>query len=65
MDRKFLTQEAWDAVEKKAVLRTETVKQAADTFLDTTLTLNGVQDGTISYSRVVKLLLKYYDGILY
>ncbi len=65
LDRKFLTQEAWDAVEKKAVLRTETVKQAADTFLDTTLTLNGVQDGTISYSRVVKLLLKYYDGILY
>lgn len=64
-DRKFLTEEAWEAVEKKAVLRTETVKQAADTFLDTTLTLNGVADGTISYSRVVKLLLKYYDGILY
>ncbi|MDE6203777.1 MAG: DUF3810 domain-containing protein, partial [Lachnospiraceae bacterium] len=64
-DRIFLTKEAWEAVEKKAVLRTETVKQAADTFLDTTLTLNGVADGTISYSRVVKLLLKYYDGILY
>ena len=64
-DRKFLTKEAWEAVEKKAVLSTETVRQAADTFLDKTLTLNGVSDGTVSYSRVVKLLLRYYDGSLY
>ena len=47
------------------MLKTETVKQAADTFLETTLTLNGVEDGTVSYSRVVKLLLQYYDGKLY
>lgn len=52
-------------MEQRAVLKTETVKQAADTFLNTTLTLNGVKDGTISYSRVVSLLLQYYDGILY
>lgn len=64
-DKIFLTNEAWEQVEKKAVLSTETVRQAADTFLDTTLTLNGVADGTVSYSRVVKLLLQYYDGILY
>ena len=64
-DRKFLTQETWEKVEEKAVLKTETVKQAADAFLDTTLTLNGVEDGRISYSRVVNLLLQYYDGILY
>lgn len=64
-DKEFLTDEAWEQVEKKAVLSTETVKQAADTFLDTTLTLNGVADGRVSYSRVVKLLLRYYDGILY
>lgn len=64
-DKMFLTNEAWEQVEKKAVLSTETVRQAADTFLDTTLTLNGVADGTVSYSRVVKLLLQYYDGILY
>lgn len=64
-DKKFLTDEAWEQVEKKAVLSTETVKQAADTFLDTTLTLNGVADGRVSYSRVVKLLLQYYDEILY
>ena len=64
-DKMFLTNEAWEQVEEKAVLSTETVKQAADTFLDTTLTLNGVADGTVSYSRVVKLLLQYYDGTLY
>ncbi len=61
-DKKFLTREAWEQVEERAVLSTETVKQAADTFLETTLTLNGVEDGKISYSRVVKLLLQYYDG---
>lgn len=64
-DTQFLTDEAWAAVEENAVLDTETVKEAADTFLNTTLTLNGVEDGTISYSRVVSLLLQYYDGILY
>ena len=64
-DRKFLTDETWKKVEENAVLKTETVKQAADTFLDTTLTLNGVADGRISYSRVVNLLLQYYEGILY
>lgn len=64
-DKIFLTGEAWQQVEEKAVLDTEVVKQAADTFLNTTLTLNGVSDGTMSYSRVVKLLLQYYDGILY
>ncbi len=64
-DRLFLTQEAWQQVEEKAVLPTETVRQASDTLLDTTLTLNGVEDGIISYSRVVKLLLQYYDGKLY
>lgn len=64
-DKKFLTEEAWEQVENKAVISTETVKKAADAFLDTNLTLNGVADGTVSYSRVVKLLLQYYDGMLY
>lgn len=64
-DKQFLTQEAWEQVEDKAVISTETVKKAADAFLDTNLTLNGVADGTVSYSRVVKLLLQYYDGVLY
>ena len=33
----------------------------SDSFTDVTLKLNGVADGMISYSRVVKLLLQYYD----
>lgn len=64
-DRIFLTREMWEQVEEQAVFETETVRQAADAFLNTTLTLNGVEDGTVSYSRVAALLLKYYDGILY
>lgn len=64
-DKRFLTPEAWEQVEESSFLETNTVRKAADQFLNTTLTLNGVKDGTVSYSRVVTLLLQYYDGILY
>ena len=47
------------------MIDTQTVKEASNTFTETTLVLNGVEDGKISYSRVVNLLLQYYDGILY
>ena len=63
-DNEFLTDEAWNKVEETAVLDTETVKKAADTFVDTTLKVNGVRAGKISYSHVVRLLLSYYDGDL-
>ncbi|MBE5844337.1 MAG: DUF3810 domain-containing protein [Butyrivibrio sp.] len=59
-DNIFLTKESWDKVEENAVLSTETVKQAADTFVDTTLKVNGIDDGIASYSRVVELLLMDY-----
>lgn len=61
----FLTDEAWEEVEKDAVLETETVKDAANQFTEATLKVNGVEDGMRSYGRVVQLLLEYYDGILY
>lgn len=64
-DKSFLTEETWKKVEETALIDTETVKSASDTFMETTLVLNGVEDGKISYSRVVDLLLQYYDGILY
>lgn len=64
-DKKFLTEEEWEKVEETAVIDTEIVKEASDVFLETNLTINGVADGKISYSRVVDLLLRYYDGILY
>ncbi len=60
-DSQFLTDEAWEEVEKRAILETETVKKAADTFIDTNLKVNGVSEGKASYSKVVGLLLDYYS----
>ncbi len=60
-DDVFLTEEQWEQVEKKAVLPTETVNKATDVFLEKNLTLNGVEDGIRSYSRVVRLVVDYYE----
>jgi len=60
-DNIFLTEEEWERIEDKAILDTEIVDAVSDSFTDATLKLNGVSDGMISYSRVVKLLLQYYD----
>ena len=62
-DNVFLTQEEWDRIEDKAVLDTEIVDEVSDTFTETVLKANGVSDGMISYSRVVKLLLQYYEKV--
>lgn len=59
-DRVFLTEDAWTKVEKKAVISTETLKKASDTFTNTTLVLNGIEQGSASYREVVGLLLDYY-----
>lgn len=63
-DDLFLTAEAWEKVEEKAVIQTAVVKKASNQFTEATLKLNGVEDGMKSYSRVVQLLLKYYDGFV-
>ena len=60
-DAVFLTKEEWERVEKKAVLKTETVNQATDAFLEGNLKANGVADGIESYQRVVRLILKWYE----
>ncbi len=60
-DNMFLSDEAWERVEKNAILDTETVKKAADTFVDTNLKVNGVSSGKASYTHVVGLLLDYYS----
>lgn len=60
-DKVFLTPEAWAKVEEKAVISTKTVSKASDAFVEANLSLNGVADGMVSYSRVVELLLEYYD----
>ena len=59
-DTQFLTKEAWERVEKRALFKTDTVKKAADTFIDTNLKVNGVSSGKVSYTHVVALLLDYY-----
>lgn len=59
-DNIFVEQEEWERINGKALMDTETVDKVTDTLLDASLKINGVSDGTISYSRVVTLLLQYY-----
>lgn len=62
-DNMFVEDSEWDRINKKALVDTETVEEVSDTFTNTTLKLNGVSDGMVSYSRVVRLLLRYYAHI--
>ena len=55
-----MSQEGWKKVEDNAIFKTETVKKAADTFIDTNLKVNGVSAGKVSYSHVVGLIMDYY-----
>ena len=59
-DNIFVTQEEWDRINGKAWLDTDFVDKAADKFIDVNLKVNGIADGKVSYSRVVRLLLQYY-----
>lgn len=59
-DNTFVSDEEWERINGKALVDTEVVKEVSDNLVDTTLKLNGVADGKISYSRVVRLLLQYY-----
>ncbi len=62
-DTTFVSEEEWERINGESLIDTEVVEAASDTFVDTSLKLNGVKDGKISYSRVVELLLRYYlDG---
>lgn len=58
----FLEEKAWEKVEQKAVISTEVVDKVSDKLSETSMVLNGVEDGILSYTRVVGLLLHYYDG---
>ena len=60
-DNVFVTEEDWDRINGKALIDTETVDVVSDAVVDITLKANGVQDGMISYNRVVRLLLQYYS----
>lgn len=60
LDDIFVTEEEWERINGKAFIDTGTVDKISDAFVDTTLKINGVSDGMVSYSRVVALLLQYY-----
>ena len=60
VDNVFVTNEEWERINGKALFDTEFVDEVSDTFIDTTLKINGVEDGAVSYSRVVNRLLQYY-----
>lgn len=64
-DNVFLLPDTWEKVEAKAVVSTDTVNNASDTFINTSLHMNGVSDGIATYGKVVDLVLQYYDGVLY
>ncbi len=59
-DNIFVSDEEWERINAKAWMDTETVDEISDVFVDTTLKANGVSDGMVSYSRVVRLLMQYY-----
>ncbi len=50
----------WEENKDKEIIPTETVEAVSEALTDATLQLNGVQDGILSYYRVVELLMDYY-----
>ena len=60
----FLPENYWETKQETvpAVVATQTVLETSSSAMDTSLKLNGVDDGKQSYSRVVTLLLAYWDS---
>ncbi|MBQ8296356.1 MAG: DUF3810 domain-containing protein [Ruminococcus sp.] len=56
----FMPENYWEENKEKEIISTETVDTISSAATDTTLKLNGVEDGIESYSRIVNLLLDYY-----
>ncbi|MDD6344901.1 MAG: DUF3810 domain-containing protein [Oscillospiraceae bacterium] len=59
---KFVPEEFWEENKDKEIVSSETVGKVSDSFTDTNLKINGIEDGIQSYSRIVNLLLDYYFG---
>jgi hypothetical protein len=60
-DNVFVTTQEWERIEQKGWFKTEEVDAVTDTLIDANLKANGVKDGIRSYSRVVTLVLQYYE----
>lgn len=57
---RFLPDNYWEDNSKKEIIPTETVDAVSDAAADTSMKINGVEDGIKSYTRMVDLLLDYY-----
>lgn len=57
---RFLPDNYWEDNKEKEIISTETVETVSDAASDTSMKLNGVEDGIASYTRMVNLLLDYY-----
>ncbi len=56
----YVPEDYWEEHEEEELISTEIMQEAASTAIDTSLKLNGVEDGEKSYGRMVNLLLDYY-----
>ncbi len=58
----FVPEDYWEEEENQLpeLIPEDTVTEVATTILDTSLKINGVEDGQMSYGRMVDLLLDYY-----
>lgn len=57
---RFVPENYWEENEEKEIISTETVDTISSGATDTTLKINGVEDGIESYTRIVNLILDYY-----
>lgn len=60
-DKIFVSEKQWERINEKAVISTEVVDKVSDKLTDTSLKAFGIEDGILSYGRVVGLVLRYYD----
>lgn len=59
-DNYFVSDEVRQQIENKVIIPSEVTKAVSDAAIDTTLKLNGIDDGKKSYGRMVTLLLEYH-----
>lgn len=57
---RFLPENYWEENAEKEIIPTEAVSEASETFFDTNIKMNGREEGILTYSLVVRLLLDYY-----
>ena len=53
-DNTFITEKDWEEIEKKAVIKTETVKKATQKFTDTTLVLR-ITSYNVCYTKLLRI----------